>query len=171
MVTVVLSPQPEIDELIARRRRLGLDGHDEVWEGSYHVAPEEHVRHGWTQAHLHARLIELADAVGLFVTAEFNLGTPQDHRVPDFAVHEHAPSGVWVPTALIVGEVLSPEDETWAKLPFYAARRVEEVFVADPVAHTVRVFVLDDGAYEETDRSPRLQATTEQLGAIRWPTA
>jgi len=168
-VTVVLSPQPEIAELIARRRRLGLDSHDEVWEGSYHVAPEAHVRHGWTQTYLQVRLVELADAVGLSVTAELNLGTPQDYRVPDFAVHEHEPSGVWVPTALIVGEVLSPDDETWAKLPFYAARGVEEVFVADPVARTVRVFVLSDGAYEETDRSARLQTSTEQLAAIRWP--
>jgi len=169
MVTVVLSPHPEIDGLIARRRRLGLDGHDEVWEGSYHVAPEAAFRHGMTQTRLQRRLDEVAEPLGLVVTSEFNLGDPQDYRVPDFGVHARELPDVWVPTALIVGEVLSPDDETWAKLPFYAARGVEEVFVADPLARTVRVFVLSNGAYEETDRSPRLQASTEQLGAIRWP--
>ena len=40
MRTVVLGPRPpELDALIARRRSLGLDTHDEVWKGEYHMAP------------------------------------------------------------------------------------------------------------------------------------
>ena len=42
--TVVLGPPPaEISALIARRHALGLDTHDEVWEGEYHMAPAANV--------------------------------------------------------------------------------------------------------------------------------
>jgi hypothetical protein len=45
MRTVVLGPRPpELDALIARRRSLGLDTHDEVWKGEHQelliVSPE-----------------------------------------------------------------------------------------------------------------------------------
>jgi hypothetical protein len=34
MTTVILGPPPAtVEALIAQRQRLGLDGHDEVWEG------------------------------------------------------------------------------------------------------------------------------------------
>ena len=36
----------ELEELIARRRALGQDGMDEVWEGEYHVAPHAHSHSG-----------------------------------------------------------------------------------------------------------------------------
>jgi hypothetical protein len=40
MRTVVLDPPPvEVERMIERRRRLGLDMHDEIWEGEYHVVP------------------------------------------------------------------------------------------------------------------------------------
>ncbi|MBO0835758.1 MAG: hypothetical protein J2P28_09590 [Actinobacteria bacterium] len=40
MSTVVLDPVPaEVEELIERRRALGLDLFDEVWAGTYHMAP------------------------------------------------------------------------------------------------------------------------------------
>jgi hypothetical protein len=49
--TVVLGPPPkELKELIQRRRALGLDRFDEVWEGSYHVAPMARWRHGYLAA-------------------------------------------------------------------------------------------------------------------------
>ena len=40
MKTVVLGdPPPVLASLIAERKRLGLDTHDEVWQGEYHMAP------------------------------------------------------------------------------------------------------------------------------------
>jgi hypothetical protein len=36
MTTVVLGDRPpELEALVKRRRKLGLDTHDEVWEGDY----------------------------------------------------------------------------------------------------------------------------------------
>jgi hypothetical protein len=41
--TIVLGPPPpELNALIARRQSLGLDTHDEVWKGEYHMAPAAH---------------------------------------------------------------------------------------------------------------------------------
>ncbi len=47
MRTVVLGERPpELEALIDKRRRLGLDGHDEVWDGVYVMAPHAHSDHG-----------------------------------------------------------------------------------------------------------------------------
>jgi hypothetical protein len=64
--TVVLGPRPaEVDELIRRRRRLGVDTFDEVWEGSYHVAPPAPPAHGYIDNELAALLAPVARSVGL----------------------------------------------------------------------------------------------------------
>ena len=84
MRTVVLGPRPpELDALIARRRSLGLDTHDEVWKGEYHMAPSAHSSHGWLDQQLAELLGPLARAAGLGGTGPFNLGEPDDFRVPD----------------------------------------------------------------------------------------
>jgi hypothetical protein len=36
---VVGPPPPELQQLMQRRRSLGLDMFDEIWEGNYHLAP------------------------------------------------------------------------------------------------------------------------------------
>lgn len=133
MRTLFVSDPPEIVAIRERRKALGQDRYDEVWEGVYHVAPEAHGRHGLTQVSVSLSLSPLADAVGLWLSGPFNLGTSKDDfRVPDFGFHQVEPLQVWVPTAVIVGEVLSPDDESRDKLAFYAARGVEEVLLVDP---------------------------------------
>jgi hypothetical protein len=81
MRTVVLGPRPpELDALIARRRALGLDTHDEVWKGEYHMAPTAHSSHGWLDDQLAVLLHPLAQAAGLGVTGPFNLVSPTTSR-------------------------------------------------------------------------------------------
>jgi hypothetical protein len=47
MRTVVLGERPRVlDEFIARRRALGQDVFDEVWDGEYHVVPGPSAEHG-----------------------------------------------------------------------------------------------------------------------------
>jgi hypothetical protein len=48
-----------LDALIARRRALGLDTHDEVWNGEYHMAPAAHSSHGWLDDQLAVPLYPL----------------------------------------------------------------------------------------------------------------
>ncbi len=63
-----------------------------------------------------------AQAAGLVpAMGEFNLGDSEhDFRVPDGGVHRPGASGVWLSTAALVVEIVSPGDETSQKLPFYA---------------------------------------------------
>ena len=47
MPTLVRDPQPpELEALLERRRRLGQDLFDEVWEGVLHMNPAPSGRHG-----------------------------------------------------------------------------------------------------------------------------
>lgn len=119
-------PPPEVQALLERRRRLGLDRKDEVWEGVLHVVPAPDVRHAKLTQQLAVIFDAPAREAGLSAAmAEFNLGeSEQDYRVPDGGLLHPQATGTWVPTAPLVVEILSPGDESWQKLPFYAARNV-----------------------------------------------
>ena len=169
-LVVVGDPPVEITSFLARRRALGQDRFDEVWEGEYHVVPAPHSWHGQVDSELAALLRPPAKSAGLFITSQFNLGVEDDYRVPDGGYHRARPSGVWIATAAIVVEVLSPDDETLLKLDFYARHGVEEICIADPRGREIRWFVLAAGAYEETGASPLLGVTAASLVAgIDWP--
>ena len=61
MKTVVLGdPPPLLASLIADRKRLGLDRHDEVWQGEYHIAPAASYAHGRAEAILASLLRPIA---------------------------------------------------------------------------------------------------------------
>ena len=111
-------------------------------------------------------------AVGLFpAMGEFNLGDSEDDfRVPDGGVHRTRLRGVWHTTAALVVEIVSPGDESWQKLPFYAAHSVDEVLIVDPSDHTVRWLALADGEYREVQRSGLIDLGPAELAErIDWP--
>lgn len=165
MATVFLSERPAVLETwLERRRQLGQDRFDEVWEGDYHVVPGPSMEHGLVDSRLGRLLAPRAQRAGLAVTTQFNLGGPSDYRVPDGGLHRSPSTGVYVDTAAMVIEVMSPGDETMAKLGFYARHGVAEVLVADPTSQTVRLWQLaDPSRYTETGRSDLLDVTTATL--------
>lgn len=169
--TVVLGPPPpELAALIERRRQSGLDRYDEVWDGDYHMAPMAHFSHGHLQAQLISLLLPSAEKAGLIVTGPFNLGAPDDFRIPDAGLHR-SPSAVWVPTAAMVVEIESSDDETWEKLPFYAAHQVDEVLVVSGDRRSVTWLVLRDSCYVEAPASGILGRESQALDSrINWPT-
>lgn len=172
MSTVVRGEQPVIRDWLAQRRALGQDTHDEVWEGVYYVAPQASVAHAMVQKQVMGVLEDYAKAVGLIGVAEFNLGEAGDFRVPDGGWLDAVPAldQVYAPTASIVLEVLSPDDKTWEKFPFYASRGVEEVLVADPQTRSVRCWERRGEQYQERAASALLGADMSDLaGEIRWP--
>ncbi len=171
MRTVVLGPwPPELDALIARRRSLGLDTHDEVWKGEYHMAPSAHSSHGWLDDQLAVLLHPLAQAAGLGGTGPFNLGEPDDFRVPDRGLHRSRPHAVWIPTAAIVVEIESPDDETWDKIDFYASHRVDELLIVSAETRSVTWLALEEGQYEEVQESRLLGPESRTLAdRIEWP--
>jgi len=171
MKTVVLGPRPEaLETLIRRRQTQGLDTFDEVWEGAYHVAPAAHPAHGYVDHALAVLLDPFARAADLVATGPFNLGQPDDYRVPDHGYHRRLPEGVWVTSAAVVVEVVSPDDETYAKFDFYASRQVDELIVADPQARTVRCYRREGESYVEAPRSAVLAVDADDLTRrIAWP--
>lgn len=122
MRTLILDPPTAgLDELLARRRRTGLDRLDEVWHGVLHVVPAPGEAHARIATQLARLLGPLADQAGLITAMdEFNLGKSEhDFRVPDGGLHRSG-WGTWAHTAALVVEIVSPGDETWDKLPFSA---------------------------------------------------
>ncbi len=168
--TVVLGPPPkELKELIQRRRALGLDRFDEVWEGSYHMAPMARWRHGYLAAAVLILLHPYAQAAGLIETDGFNLGQPDNFRVPDVGYHREPSDAVYIDTAAIVVEILSPDDETSEKMPFFAAHHVDEIFIVDPDKRQVHMFALQGDHYAEAEQSHLLDLDSHTLeGAITW---
>lgn len=111
------------------------------------------------------------DAGLLPAMSEFNLGESEhDFRVPDGGLHRPGAAGVWLATAAVVVEILSPDDESWQKLPFYAEHHVDEVLLVDPAEHTVTWLALGKGEYQPVQRSRLIElgptALAEQLD---WP--
>ena len=177
MRTVVLEPLPaEVAAFIERRKALGQDHLDEVWEGVYHMAPAPSKAHAYLDDELAAVLRHYGQPCGLVGSGPFNLGEPADYRVPDRGLHRARSAGVWEATAAMVVEIVSAGDETFEKLGFYAAHGVDEVLVADPVSRTIRIWRLGKAAdagvtgYEEAEASELLGVTVVELtSAIDWP--
>jgi Uma2 family endonuclease len=168
--TVVLGARPpELDALIERRKALDLDRRDEVWEGDYHMNPLPHPRHAALDHEL-ARLMQpYADAAGLIGLTGFNLGESDDYRGPDHAWVRAVPDAMYVDTAPIVVEIVSPHDETYDKIPHYAAHGVDELVIADPQREVLEWRVLVDGAYELVERSPLLGVDVDELAGQLYP--
>jgi Uma2 family endonuclease len=169
--TVVLGPRPkELEELLARRRVEGTDLFDEMWEGAYHMVPAPHPHHGIVENELAVALAGPSRAAGLIGTGPFNLGTPTDYRVPDRGYHRTVPATTFVTSCALVVEVVSPDDETFAKLAFYAAAGVEEIIVADPRTRRLTCLGLQHGKYVEQADSGLLSVNLADLqSAISWP--
>ncbi len=171
MATLVLDPQ-ELQALGERRRRSGLDRLDEVWEGVLHMVPAPSGEHADVTQQLAVLLDGPARAAGLFPTmGEFNLGISEDDfRVPDGGLHRSRPHGTWFPTAALVAEIVSPGDETWEKLPFYAAHTVDELLIVDPSKRTVCWLGLTEGEYRDIERSRLIDLGPAELAKlIDWP--
>jgi Uma2 family endonuclease len=169
--TLISEPlPPEVEQLLERRRRWGADRHDEVWAGVLHVNPAAHSRHARIQQQVMVLLDPLARAAGLTALGESNLGEPDDFRIPDGMLQRPGPDQLYLPTAALVLEVVSPDDETWEKLAFYAHRGVEELLIVDPRERTVHWLALAGGRYAPVARSGLVELGPDQLYArIDWP--
>ena len=101
----------------------------------------------------------------------FNLGVgPNDFRVPDAGYHGRLISAVWVPTAAIVVEIVSPDDETYDKFDFFWRHDVTEILVADPAQRSVRCRRRGADCFEPATRSGLLDVAMDDISReITWP--
>jgi Uma2 family endonuclease len=168
VVRAVMVPVPE--SLLAERRRTGADRRDEMWEGVLHMVPPASGPHQRLNAAMCEVFGPLARANGLVPHVEagvFRAG--DDYRVPDqcYARPDQL-SERGVEGAVLVVELLSPGDETYDKLDWYATVGVDEVLVVDPETRTPEVFVRRGGRMV-LSAAARLQSLGVELEATTGP--
>jgi Uma2 family endonuclease len=171
--TLILDPSSAgLEELHERRGRSGLDRLDEVWQGVLHMVPAPSGEHADITQQLALLLNAPSRGAGLFPTmGEFNLGDSEhDFRVPDGGLHRQRLRGVWHATAALVVEIVSPDNETWEKLPFYAAHHVDELLIVDPEKRTVHWLALAAGEYRAVEHSGLIDLGAAEIASlIDWP--
>jgi hypothetical protein len=146
-------------QVVERRKQIGIDIWDEMWEGVLHMPPSPNLIHQEFQAELLIWLKRFwAKPYGNKVHLQINVasigGWPNNYRIPDLVLLtpdcfdinridylEGAPS--------VVVEIRSPGDETMEKLPFYAQIGVPEVWVVDRDTKQPKLFCLYSGQYRE----------------------
>lgn len=171
MPTLVKDPQPvEIEQLIERRRQLGIDRYDEVWDGTYVMSPAPRPEHQDLVQRVSVLFDPLARAVGLKPNPGVNVGVKTDFRVPDVTLRRPDDDSVYLPTVALAVEILSPNDDTPQKIPFYAAHGVDELVIVDPAERSVRWLALHGDEYQEVQRSGLIELGPAELAAaIDWP--
>lgn len=143
MRAIVLS-MPE--HLLEERRRLGLDGRDEMWEGVLHVVPPPADSHQGLSTELILVLGPIAKRSGLLPRIETGLFDPaivdlHDYRVPDQVYADpslRTERGIDGPAALVV-EIRSSGDDTYEKLPYFHRLGVGEVLIVHPLDRTIEL--------------------------------
>jgi Uma2 family endonuclease len=143
---------------LQRRRAIGADRWDEMWDGVLHMAPAPSSEHQRILDEMVAFLLALCKSSrrgtlrsGINV---FDARSPQqNYRIPDLtfvaAGREAllAEDGVRGGGPDAVFEIRSPGDESYDKLPFFAALGVREVVVIDRDTKRPEVFRLAGAQY------------------------
>ena len=161
------------DSLLAERRRTGADLFDEMWEGVLHMVPAPSAAHQRLNAKLMMVLGPLAEARGLVPLVEANLHrADEDYRVPDqiYARADQLSDRGAERAAVLVVEFLSPGDETYDKLDWYAAGGVDEVLVVDPHSRQAEVFGRRGSRMVLVESAPgRLESLGVELETVEGP--
>ncbi len=131
---------------------------DEMWDGVLHMPPMPNRMHQDLALDLAIYLKgRWAKPRGCRVNQEVNLTTPGDepawtknYRIPDLVLltpdRFDIDRGAYMAGApLVVVEIRSPDDETYDKLPFYAALGIPEVWVIDRDTKRPELFTFAPG--------------------------
>ena len=153
---LLLTERSAIRRIIRRRRRLGLDHKDEVWNGRYIVMPDPD--------NVHQRLVGFLVTVFQIVIDWTGLGKvfpgtnisdrdekwTHNYRVPDVAIflndnpaedrHTH-----WFGGPDLAVEIVSDNDKSRKKLDFYASVGTRELWIVDRDPWLIELFRLRDG--------------------------
>ncbi len=127
---------------LARRRAIGADRWDEMWDGVLHTAPAPSREHQRMLGELIAFLLPSFKRIGRgTIHPEINViddsSAEENYRIPDLTFVAAGRERILVedgvrgggPDAVI--EIRSPGDESYEKLPFYARLGVREVVILD----------------------------------------
>lgn len=162
MTTMITDPSLE-ESLKAQRQATGADRYDEVWEGTYIMTPLPNDGHREIVSRMTSIFEEIIGWPGLGeVRPGVNVSDREDnwkqnYRVPDVAVF--LPDGVarncdtyWLGGPDFVVEIISPDDRTRQKLPFYQEIGVRELLLVDRNPWSLELFRHDGKTLASTGK-------------------
>lgn len=170
MKSVYMSSE-SLEALVEERRRTGIGRLDECWEGVWHLTDPtgKHQRITFAICRILAEVVEDAGLGTAWISINITdreRGWKKNHRCPDGAIILDGNRGRWIEDekAFLGGpdlilEVLSHDDDTYEKLPFYAARGIREVLMVDPETYRTELFTLREGEYEKVPAPAESQIT------------
>lgn len=175
MATLIIDPEIE-DRLRAERVESGADRYDEVWEGTYMMAPMPNIEHQDLVNRLAAVFQETIGwpELGMVLpgcnVSDRKTDWHQNYRVPDVAVvlRESSAQNLdthWYGGPDFVVEVVSPDDKSREKIPFYAGVGVRELLIIDRNPWMLELYQLSGKQLKLTASSvlPKSQILTSQV--------
>jgi Uma2 family endonuclease len=157
-------PTDELKRIVARRRRLGIDKFDEVWDGVYVMSPLADPEHQDIVGEFDSlfRAIVKREGLGLVYpgvnVSDLPLKWRNNYRCPDVAVFlagnpAEDRGAYWFGGPDFAVEVLSPRDRARKKLGFYARVGTRELLLVDRAPWALELYRLDDGAMRRVGTS------------------
>lgn len=151
-------------QLIASREATGADRYDEVWEGTYMMAPMPNTEHQQIVARMVSIFEELVGWPGLgSVMPGVNISDRREnwthnYRVPDVAVALNDSAVIdcgthWQGGPDLVVEVVSEDDQTQEKIPWYGNLRVNELLVIDRYPWSIDLFRWQQDEFTKVDHA------------------
>ena len=153
----VLISDPAVSRrLILRRRAIGADRHDEVWDGVYIMSPEANDEHQDLADTIRYALQTCVKYAGLgLVRSGANISDREEKwtrnfRVPDVAVFLNGTTAInkrthWLGGPDLAVEIISPNDRSRRKFDFYAKVGVRELLLVDRKPWALELYRLRDG--------------------------
>ena len=163
MATMILDPLLA-EQLREQRRAWGADKFDEVWEGTYMMAPLANDEHQNLAGKFCAILMEVLGWQGLAtILPGVNLAAmighwKENYRCPDIAVFisdtkaENCDTH-WCGPADFLIEITSPNDRTHEKIAFYDMIGVVELLIVNRENWTLELYQRQDGRLQKTAES------------------
>ena len=154
--------------LIQRRRKLGQDRKDEVWDGVYVILPDPTNEHQELVGNLDSIARQVVVSVGtgrVFPGANVSdrrRGWKKNFRVPDLVVVLSGGRAVdcgthWMGGPDFLIEIQSPGDDTDEKIPFYGQLGVHELLIIHRDTRRLRLY-----RHDGTDFAPIELADAKQ---------
>ncbi|MCX7410051.1 MAG: Uma2 family endonuclease [Planctomycetales bacterium] len=161
---LLLTNRDKVRRIIHRRRRLGLDRKDEVWNGRYIIMPDPDNVHQEFVAELVFILTLVVKRAGLGnVYPGGNISDREEkwtsnYRVPDVTVFLNDNPAEnrnthWFGGPDLAIEIVSDNDKSRKKLDFYASVATRELLIVDRAPWQLELFRLIDGELVSVGKS------------------
>jgi Uma2 family endonuclease len=155
-VEVLISNPAACKRLIRRRRAIGADRHDEVWDGVYILSPLANNEHQDLTDTICYALQTSVKYAGLgIVNSGANVSDrtekwTKNYRCPDVVVFLNGTTAInkgthWLGGPDFAVEIISPNDRSRKKFDFYAKVGVKELLLVDRKPWALELYRLQDG--------------------------